>query len=255
VEFKEAEEQVALQCPACQANIRESDSFCGNCGKAVGKVEEHHSNEDIFNRIAPTLLFYFANLIVLAVYKLTPVFGEDFDGLIAVSIIDVSMVTGFSIYFWKSLIPLFSLRSLKIHVLGATMISAIACALLVNVIADFINFSLFDEVSSYDSQFTEELAHPFLWATLLICIQPALFEELTFRGFLYNNINGVTNTMGTILITSFMFGFMHLSFISLLWLIPLGLAAAWLRSRYNTLWYGMVAHFFYNFTITALEFN
>jgi uncharacterized protein len=255
VEIKEAEDQVALQCPSCQANVVDSDAFCGACGKALSQPDEHHTNEDIFNRIAPTLLFYFANLMLLAVYKLTPVFSEDFDGLIAVSIIDILMVTGFSIYFWKSLAPLFSLRFIKIHVLLGTMISAVVCALIVNVVADFINFSLFEEVSSYDSHFTEELAHPFLWATLLICVQPALFEELTFRGFLFNNINGVTSTMGTILITSFMFGFMHLSFLSLMWLIPLGLAAAWLRSRYNTLWYGMVAHFFYNFTITALEFN
>lgn len=254
MECKEAE-QVVLQCLNCHATIRESDSFCGACGNAVGKVEEQHSNEDIFNRIAPTLLFYFANLMLLAIYKLTTLFGEGFDGLLAVSIIDILMVIGFGLYFSKSLIPLFSLRSVKIHVLAMTIVSAVGCALIVNVIADFINFSLFDEVSSYESQFTEELAHPFLWATLLICVQPALFEELTFRGFIYNNINGVTNTTGTILITSFMFGFMHLSFISLLWLIPLGLAAAWLRSRYDTLWYGMVAHFFYNFTITALEFN
>ena len=46
----------------------------------------------------------------------------------------------------------------------------------------------------------------------------------------------------------------HLSIISLLWLVPLGLVLGFLRGKYNTLWYGMVAHFTYNFAITIFEF-
>ncbi|TXH26639.1 MAG: CPBP family intramembrane metalloprotease [Cyclobacteriaceae bacterium] len=47
---------------------------------------------------------------------------------------------------------------------------------------------------------------------------------------------------------------MHLAFISLIWLIPIGLAFGFLRSRYNTIWYGIVGHFVYNFCITVYEF-
>ncbi|HYF70621.1 MAG TPA: CPBP family intramembrane glutamic endopeptidase [Ohtaekwangia sp.] len=86
------------------------------------------------------------------------------------------------------------------------------------------------------------------------CILPAVFEEVAFRGFMFTNLQAVTNTKSVIYITAFLFGVIHLSFISLLWLIPIGIVFAVLRARYNTLWYGVVGHFTYNFTITLIEF-
>ena len=47
---------------------------------------------------------------------------------------------------------------------------------------------------------------------------------------------------------------MHLQIISLLWLIPIGLVFGLLRNKYNTLWYGVIGHFVYNFSITVYEF-
>jgi len=42
---------------------------------------------------------------------------------------------------------------------------------------------------------------------------------------------------------------------SLLWLVPIGLAFGYLRDKHNTLWYGMIGHFAYNFSITFFEFK
>lgn len=241
------------QCPHCTSPVRHADLFCGSCGRELAiENETSEPRKDIFARVAPALIFYFANLLLFAIYKLTPVFGEDFDALLAVSIIDILMVAGFCAYYWKTLWPLYALRRIRTNILLITIGAAVAAAFGVNLVADFINISLFDEVSE-STQFTG-IENPFLWSVLLICIQPAVFEEVTFRGFLYNNIREVTTTTGAILISSFMFGFLHLAFISLLWLVPLGLAAAWLRAKYDTLWYGIVAHFCYNFTIVVIEY-
>lgn len=253
VELTETTDVVDNQCPYCASPVRHADFFCGSCGRELAiENEPVEPREDIFAQVAPALIFYFANLLLFAIYKLTPLFGEDFDGLLAVSFIDMLMVAGFGAYYWKTLWPLYALRRIRIDILLITIGAAVAAAFGVNVVADFINISLFDEVSE-STQFTG-LENPFLWSVLMTCIQPAVFEEVTFRGFLYNNIREVTSTTGAILISSFMFGFLHLAFISLLWLVPLGLAAAWLRARYNTLWYGMVAHFCYNFTIVVIEY-
>lgn len=253
MELNETQEAVTLQCASCNSPVREADYFCGNCGKELDRATQHtDSKEDVFNSVGPTLMFYFVNLILFAVYKFTSVVGQDFQGVIVVSVIDIVLVLGFAYYFRKSLVPLYSIRKVSPSIVIITLLGAVAAALIVHVVGNFINVALFDE-TGLETWFVEETAHPFLWATLLICVQPAIFEELTFRGFIYNNVSQVTSTTGAILISSFMFGFLHLSFISLLWLIPLGLVAAWLRSKYDTLWYGMVAHFCYNFTVVALE--
>lgn len=43
--------------------------------------------------------------------------------------------------------------------------------------------------------------------------------------------------------------------ICMLWLVPGGLIFAFMRMKYNTLWYGIVGHFTYNFVITVLDFS
>ena len=101
----------------------------------------------------------------------------------------------------------------------------------------------------------EEASRPFLLEILFRCVQPAIFEEVAVRGFLFNNLQEVTSARSAVYITSFLFGVLHLAFMSLLWLIPIGLAFAFLRMRYHTLWYGIVGHFTYNMAITYMEFR
>jgi membrane protease YdiL (CAAX protease family) len=92
-------------------------------------------------------------------------------------------------------------------------------------------------------------------ATLFIAVQPAIFEEITFRGFLFNNLKQVSGGPSAVYITGFVFGMMHLALISLLWLVPIGLAFGYLRNKYNTLWYGVIGHFTYNFIIVMNDFE
>jgi membrane protease YdiL (CAAX protease family) len=71
---------------------------------------------------------------------------------------------------------------------------------------------------------------------------------------MFNNISHITTARSAIYITGFVFGIIHLAIISLLWLVPIGLIFAWLRWRYNTLWYGIIGHFVYNLCITMIEY-
>jgi membrane protease YdiL (CAAX protease family) len=89
---------------------------------------------------------------------------------------------------------------------------------------------------------------------IMTCVSPAIFEEIAFRGFMFENLQALASSKEAVYISAILFGIMHLSFISLLWLIPLGIIFAMLRVKYNTLWYGIIGHFIYNFTITVLEF-
>jgi uncharacterized protein len=247
-------EASALQCPQCNGAVVPTDRFCGHCGK---EVITHSENlvvqNDVLRTLTPTLSYYFITLVLLATYKLTDIFPHGFEGLAIISAIDIVFVIVFWTFYFEEMKPLFSLRGLRLGVMSLTIVGAAVAGILVTGLANVIQFSIQDDVF-YSTYLFEDTSNPFLWAVLFICIQPALFEEVTFRGFLYSNLSKVTSARSAIYITGFIFGIIHLAVISMLWLVPLGVIFAFMRMKYNTLWYGIAGHFTYNFVITLIDF-
>lgn len=244
--------EVNLQCTKCSQGLQSGEKFCGYCGQEV-EIGEVPVQEDAFEVIKPTLLYYFVTLILLSVYKLTEAFPEGIEGQLVISVVDILIVLAFWTYFFRPLAPLFSLKNLQLKILFLTLIGTVASALFVTKAADLINISLFDDVY-YSPYLFEDTSNPFIWAVVMSCICPAIFEEVAFRGFMFTNLQVISSAQGAVYISAVLFGIMHLSFISLIWLIPLGIVFAIMRLKYNTLWYGIIGHFTYNFTITVIEF-
>jgi uncharacterized protein len=244
---------VSPRCMQCNANLLPDEKFCGYCGLEVAVQEEGVKGEDVFTVIGPALAYYFVTLVVLATYKLTPLFKDGIEGLVVISVIDVIIVLAFWGYFFRALKPLFVLRNLDLKLIFFTIAGAITAAVAVSFLADFINISLYDDVY-YSPYLFHDTSQPVLWAVILTCLQPAIFEEVAFRGFIFTNVQVLASATGAVFISAVLFGIIHLSFISLLWLVPLGIVFAWFRMRFNTLWYGIIGHFFYNFTVLVIEF-
>lgn len=241
-----------LSCPYCSAIITKKDIFCGNCGQEIVQHEVEASG-NVFSLLQPTILYYFITLVLLAVYKFTEVFPDGLEGLLIVSALDVAIVLIFWLNNFSEVRPLFRWRGLSLKIMALTTIGATLGSIAVSYIAHIINLSINDDVF-YSTSFFLYTPYPLLFATLLIAVQPAIFEEVAFRGFIFNNIKEISGGMSPVYISAFIFGIMHLAIISLIWLVPIGLAFGYLRSRFNTLWYGIVGHFVYNFFITLYEF-
>ncbi len=241
-------------CPHCQSAISATDTFCGQCGKEITTSEREFHREDVFVIIQPTLLYYFITLILLACYKFTNLFPRGSEGMTIITILDVLIVVAFWVQNYKEVRPLFSLSKINLKVMILTLLGAVAASLVVSLVASFINVAIRDDVF-YNPYLFEDTPSPLLFATLFIAVQPAIFEEVAFRGFLFNNLKQINGGISAVYISSFMFGILHLQWISLIWLIPLGLAVALLRNKYETLWYGVIAHFTYNFCITLYDFQ
>lgn len=248
----EGDEQLAqpIACPSCGNSLYAGASFCGNCGKGLSVTESTESS-NIFQQLSTTLIFYFLLLALLLVYKLSSDDSVELlwfmDGL-------VSLVTiFFAIATRRYFIGKFSFHKVRPATMALVILGAIGAAIAVDFVAGLLNAGLFEE-DVYETLIFQDTAYPVMFAILSICIQPAIFEEIAFRGFVFSNIADVSNDRSAIYISGFLFGIMHLSVVGLFWLVPLGLAAGWLRYRYNTLWYGMFAHFTYNLTIIMLEF-
>ncbi|MGZ9124714.1 MAG: CPBP family intramembrane glutamic endopeptidase [Candidatus Binatia bacterium] len=112
-------------------------------------------------------------------------------------------------------------------------------------------FSGLDEVS-YLTNFTRD-GYGFSWAVLAICVQPAVFEEIAFRGIIQDSLTRVLGARESLIVTALMFGILHLSIPSLPHLLALGLVLGWLRLRTQSLLPGMALHFTHNFLVLVGE--
>lgn len=242
-----------ISCQHCHGTINPDDIFCGHCGKEL-KDKQSEKQEDVFSSLMPALLYYFITLLFLVTYKFTTLFPSGFEGMLSITIIDILIVIAFWIHNAKQIAPLLSPSRVNLKILTLTIMGAGFGSVIVSYIAHVINLSIQDDVF-YSTYLFEDTEKPFLMGTLFIAVQPAIFEEVAFRGFLFNNVKQVSSGPSAIYVSGFIFGVMHLQFISLLWLIPIGLAFGFLRNKYDTLWYGVIGHFTYNFCITLFEFK
>ena len=238
-------------CPNCSNEVPLDSTFCPSCGKPT--IQESTEPVNAFEVLNPSLLYYFGTLIILGLFKLTGIFPAGFSGMVWINAINVLIVIGFWLKFSDDLRGLYSIKNIELSIIGSVVIGAIAGGFLVSIVANFIQVTINDDVF-YNYYLFQDTASPKLFAIIFICVQPAIFEEVAFRGFLFNNIGAITSPQTAVYVTSILFGVLHLSFISLIWLVPIGLVFALLRKRYGTLWYGMIGHFCYNFTVISIEY-
>lgn len=244
-------ETSAFVCAKCQNELPQNSTFCPQCGQVREVVPA--LKQDVFVSLKYSLSYYFLMLLIVCIYKLTSAFPKDFYGVIAVDVVTSLVALAFAAIAFSSLEPLYSLRNLKFNVVALVIGGAVVAAGFVSFLAHFINVTISDD-EFYNMYLFEDTRYPLLFAVISIGVQPAIFEEVAFRGFMFNEIDEITTPQTTVFITSILFGILHLSFIALIWLIPIGLVFAFLRMRYNTLWYGVVGHFFYNSSIVLIEY-
>jgi membrane protease YdiL (CAAX protease family) len=127
---------------------------------------------------------------------------------------------------------------------GCILLATIA-SVLINIIVIKLNFSFFRTDTSYYTRFSV-YAMPAAVMIYSIAVNPAIFEELAFRGVLYHYLDTFLNERLVVVVTGFAFAMMHLSFISLFWLVPFGIFVGAMRKRFGTIWYGVIFHFIFN---------
>ena len=100
----------------------------------------------------------------------------------------------------------------------------------------------------------EDYDNTIFWVLVFYTVIPPIFEELAFRGFLFNQLRNFATVPVTILATAFIFALVHFSYVSILWIFPFGIVLGYIRHKYNTLWLGMIIHFIHNFLVVLLDY-
>lgn len=120
--------------------------------------------------------------------------------------------------------------------------------LLITMIPTSILLYVFPEQMSGATESVSELSGglPFALAVLLICVTPAIFEEMAFRGGLFSCFRGFKSPWPAILISAVVFGAFHGSIWRFVPTAMLGIAMGYLLAETDNMFYNMLFHLINN---------
>ncbi len=238
-----------MVCQACKTSLGDEMNFCSNCGMSIAKTKQTKRNEHLNLVIS----FY----VVMLLFLITTFFvykeGSTLIKEIIIESIFALVILGFTFFDFKNIVKLYKIPKINPLLFLGVILTPFVTAFLVYFGMEFLNIALFDESQNY---YLEYVNYPnsLFWAILFIAVFPPIFEELAFRGFLFNQLNSIASANATIVLTAFIFALVHLSILSLLWIFPFGLLLGYLRHKYNTLWLGMIIHFIHNLIVLYLDY-
>jgi membrane protease YdiL (CAAX protease family) len=155
--------------------------------------------------------------------------------------------------FQPQVYKLFNVLKIRLLPLIGIISICIVSGFAVSYCMEWLNIVLSDEVTLYLPIYLH-LDHPLIYAIIFTAAFPAIFEEIAFRGFVYDNFKAIGGVRSAIWGSSFLFALVHFSLLSLVWIMPFGLLLAYFRTKYSSLLYGMVGHFVHNTTVVLIEY-
>lgn len=152
---------------------------------------------------------------------------------------------------WRAIWPLLRRTGPVRWVLLAPLIG-IGTFLIANTLVAVLHRVFHVESTTFLDDF-QEAGYGMGLAILMVAVQPAIFEELAFRGVILDALIDVTGANEAILASGAMFAILHLSIVSFPHLFALGIVLAWLRNKSGSLYAGMIVHFTHNALCLVFE--
>lgn len=247
--MEESIEITERACTNCGSKLGIDAKFCNSCGSAQTISKTYDSNWK--TTLIGLSIFFGALTIICLIGNFSSNTEIDFLLLIDFLLIVIT-ISGVGVS-WKDVKPFLQWKSFNfLKVVGYSVLSIIL-AIIANVIVNWLNKSMFG-IETYYYEAFRHLKYAKLITILIIAVQPAIFEELAFRGVIQGSLSRIIDPQQTVYLTAFLFAILHMSFLSLFWLIPFAILLSYLRNKENTLWYGIIMHFMFNATACFLEF-
>lgn len=202
-------------------------------------------------RIKPVAAFYLISVIICLVAESFDIFA-DYSYFVWIEIAFALCVIGFAATRWADIRPLYSFRNVSPFRFITIGLLAVCLAVLVNLFAHYINIHFFEEEINIIAPYLvySNTALIFIFS---VAVFPAIIEELGYRAYIFNSIRDIAGSSSAIAISSMSFAIAHRNLTSLFWLIPFAFWMGYLRNKYDTLWYGIAAHFMFNLTTCVWE--
>lgn len=238
-------------CSYCGSEEPEAFKFCTHCGKRNAAISQLEAKKDgWFRKNLQALLIYHIFSVILLLFAAFTV--ETFETVVIWSL-GFAFVDLIFAAFQPQVYKLFNVLKIKLLPLIGIISICIVSGFAVSYSMEWLNTVLWDEVTFYLPIYLH-LDHPLIYAIIFTAAFPAIFEEIAFRGFVYDNFKAIGGVRSAIWGSSFLFALVHFSLLSLVWIMPFGLLLAYFRTKYSSLLYGMAGHFVHNTTVVLIEY-
>jgi membrane protease YdiL (CAAX protease family) len=236
-------------CVQCTGLLNIDSKFCNSCGARQSAPEVKVADQ--WKLLKQASIFYALYLLLCCLSKFTDAFQE-ISWYLVLEIAGIFLTVGFFTINWTENKALLKWPGFSLQKLSAYCGIAMAGAFLVHYSVDWLNLTIYSEEEHLFNASSGNYYAMFL-LVFFTAVTPALFEELGFRGYLLQSLLKVSDTHQAVFVSAFLFAIIHLSLISLFWLIPFALFIGYVRVRENTLWYGIFFHFCFNLTACLFE--
>jgi membrane protease YdiL (CAAX protease family) len=245
------ENSAVVICTYCGSEEPQSFKFCTHCGKRNAAINQLEAKKDgWFRKNLHALLVYFILSVILLLFA---AFTEETFETVVIWSLGFAFVDLIFAAFQPQVYKLFNVLKLRLLPLVAIIAFCIASGFIVSFSMEWLNGVLWDEVI-FHLPIYMHLDHPLTYAIIFTAAFPAIFEEIAFRGFVYDNFKAIGGVKSAIWGSSFLFALVHFSLLSLVWILPFGLLLGYFRTKYSSLLYGMIGHFVHNTTVVLIEY-
>lgn len=240
-------------CRECGAAWAEGASVCARCGTARAEpAPVVESGMSTTAGLASALALYFVLLVTL----LAPLMLESADllGMLdTILVIDTIVVAGWAIVHRRDLAePLRKLGELRYW--GLTL----AAVPLTLAVAYANSWLVTGVLGGFDADLTDvylAAGHSLPWILLLWAVQPAVIEELAFRGIFFERLSRIVEPKTAVIAAAIAFMILHLMLLSAGFLLVLGLLTGWLRWKSGSLYPAMALHLLHNGAVVLLTWS
>jgi CAAX protease family protein len=250
-------------CRSCGTVLRDGSSFCPGCGEPLKagltrpppRPTARQILHDVQGSTSPLrgvigfyLLWLIAGIVSVAAVSAGAVAVHI---MMAVDVFTFAATVGWAAAFRREVFGLLAFPKKERVWLVYPVLLAWPIAALINLFGSWLN-GLIGAEFSYTALF---LQHGFGWGWIIlsICIQPAVVEELAFRGILQTTLGDTMRPKEAIAVAAVAFSIMHWNGALLVPFFFLGAYFGWMRHRTESLWPAMIAHFLHNLLIVLDE--
>ena len=148
----------------------------------------------------------------------------------------------------------FKLKGFKINKLLSFIMIYVSTYIIGNYVLEFVmrvfpgvvkNYEVYSTVLNFDN----------LWLSILVvAFLPAVFEELLFRGVIFNSFNKKYGVVVGMLISALLFGVYHMNWIQGIYAFIFGIALAYMYYKADCLFVPIGFHFINNLIATLLSY-
>jgi uncharacterized protein len=255
----DSEPESSADCARCGAALRTAARFCACCGTQTSLVEPQEPqavaepagpSTDRWHELRVVAWLFGLLLATSLCFGIAYSVDPDGDFQPWITLTDAIVILAFAGCYRNEIVAL--LRP----TFDAHALRALAIAAAIQFVALGAVFYLLEETGVPFERITDELQrHDYhLWQLFVIySLAPALFEEIAFRGIIFDRLRLVLGEREGWLVQAAFFSVMHLSPVIFPTHFAMGLIFGWLRMRTGSLIPGMILHAAWNAANILLE--